>query len=438
LVRVKYATDNDFDRKLVLMGLKRLLRKRAKAFPTGWARYGERVSKPSGDFDQFTHFVARWYAWHYDEQAWEWLERADPKHQDEELMARRIRMALQARDWAGVLSWIERLPAAQAAEPTWQYWGARAQLAILPELARDPSIQASTRQAARAQLTSLARERHFYGFLASEFLGQAPALNHRPFVLSEAARRAMWSQKGFAAAYEWFRLERFVSAQREWNRLLPRLSGEQKSVAAKFAHEWGWHDQAIRTAAQAHHRDDLLVRFPMGHFDVVTEKALQQGITADWAFAVIRQESAYQANARSPVGALGLMQLMPGTAKTLLRKQGRRYPGKKGVLKVEKNIALGTGYLAQLYDRFKGSVPLATAGYNAGPRRSVSWQDPVAAIPGDLWIETVPIAETRDYVKNILTYQVIYRWQLGLDPKLHRSVASVPSLAETDAQYSMQ
>lgn len=495
LLRKRYSTDNDFDRKLVLMGLTRLLKTRGKSFPRGWARYGEQVSKPSDDLSNFSHFAARWYSWHYDERAWEWLERADPQLQDEELMARRIRMVLQARDWAGVLDWISKLPPAQQDDQAWRYWAARARLQTIEAdlrafysapnqslgqpmqlgyfpwvsggfgqgghvealsfhdqfMQRFYATDASALNAlwgalppqqtyfmARAELAALAEERHFYGFLASEFLGQAPKLNHRPFEMSDDQRQAFLADPGIKAAQEWYQLDRLIRARRAWSYAVSRLSPAKKSVAAKVAHEWGWYDQAIHTAASAAHKDDLLVRFPMGHFDVVSGQAKSQSISPDWVFALIRQESAYRAEARSPVGALGLMQLMPGTAKILHRKHGERYPGRRGVLRVNNNVKLGTRYMAQLADRFKGSLPLATAGYNAGPRRSVSWQDPTESIPGDLWIETVPIAETREYVKNIMTYQVIYRWHLGHTPVLDESVSSIPPLRQTEDRYSVR
>lgn len=495
LIEKRYATDNSFDQKLVLMGLERLLKTRGKSFPQAWQLYAERVSGPSDDFRQFTHFVARWYSWHYDPIAWEWLERADPTMQDHTLLERRIRMALQARDWQGVVDWIGKLPLDQQGEPGWLYWEARACLNLLqaqvlrfyepgrlhlttasqaegyfPWIVFNDSAGTShdplkfhleymrhlyadrtnhhdvlwrsltplqTYEVAMAQLATLSEQRNFYGFLASEFLGKAPSLNHRPIVLTSVERAAMIATPGVKAAFEWFQLNRSTEARRAWRHVVSGLSATEKSIAAKLAHELGWYDQAIHTAASGDNRDDLLVRFPMGHFELITQQAEAEGIAPDWVFALIRQESAYRAEARSPVGALGLMQLMPRTARMLHRKQGERYPGKRGVLQLENNVKLGTRYMGQLKERFGGNLPLATAGYNAGPHRSVSWQDASEAIPGDLWIETVPIAETRNYVKNIMTYQVIYRWHLGRTPQLDHSVASIPPLNQTDERYSM-
>jgi soluble lytic murein transglycosylase len=164
---------------------------------------------------------------------------------------------------------------------------------------------------------------------------------------------------------------------------------------------------------------------------LVYEQTIAQQIYADWTFALIRQESAFMHDARSPVGAMGLMQLMPGTAKLVTRKAGEKYPGNRAMLEARTNIRIGTRYMASLFEQFDGNLLLATAGYNAGPHRSLSWQHPTQTIPGDLWVETIPIEETRDYVKNIMTYQAIYRWHLGQAPRLSSSLEQVPPRSGT-------
>lgn len=491
----RYALKSSFDQSLVLMGLERLLRRDIDEFKTQWQRYRAKI-KPQGDaYNKFTHFVARWYSWHYYTDSWQWLTLADPNGEDKELLERRIRLALYHRDWTQVRNWIGALPLEQQKEQAWQYWSARARFELLQTQAlnlltkdalrpqpmwtfrgnifnnsalnkgarrfsdsgididllaihknftyllrdQDLSFNATTYQqtpaqalrAIRTDLAVLAKNRSLYGFLASEILQQPLSLNHEPLTLTDQQRWNIEKLPGVQAALEWYRLERLTSARSDWLHEIRKLDPKAKSIAAKVAHEWGWHHQAIHTAASSSHKDDLVLRFPLGFFDIVYEQTIEQQIYADWTFALIRQESAFMYDAKSRVGAMGLMQLMPGTAKLVSRRAGEKYPGNKALLKARTNVQAGTRYMASLFKQFKGNLLLATAGYNAGPHRSVSWQHPTDAIPGDIWIETVPIQETRDYVKNIMAYQAIYRWHLGRPPRLSSSIERVPPLSET-------
>lgn len=476
LPQKKYVLTSSFDQTMILMGLERLLRRDLDAFKAQWQRFRPKIKAQGEDYDKFTHFVARWYSWHYYPDSWQWLTLADPSAQDIELLERRIRLALYYRDWAKVRNWIGALPLAQQQEHAWRYWDARARFELLQENAvrslssaaqgpshswtekdididllahhktflqklKDPNAsvnalpaQLSPAQALiqiRSDLAALATHRSFYGFLASEILQQPLSLNHEALTVTNQQRWSIEQRPGVQAALEWFRLERFSSARSEWLHETGALDPATKSIAAKVAHEWGWYNQAIYTAASSDHKDDLVMRFPLGFFDIVYEQTIEQQIYADWTFALIRQESAFMHDAKSPVGAMGLMQLMPGTAKLVSRKAGEKYPGNQALLNARTNVQAGTRYMASLFRQFKGNLLLATAGYNAGPHRSISWQHPTEAIPGDLWIETVPIQETRDYVKNIMTYQAIYRWHLGRPPRLSSSIEQVPPLSET-------
>lgn len=491
LTQKRYALNNAFDQSLILMGLERLLRRDINDFKAQWQRYRDNIKTNTNAYKKFTHFVARWYSWHYYTDSWQWLTLADPEAQDKELLERRIRLALYHRDWSKVRNWIGALPLDQQNEQAWQYWSARARfellhhqaLALLSQHARRPlprvtpngfkrsngasigsdvgidllsihanflytlldnsqsfsapALQQSPAQALvhiRNDLAALATHRSFYGFLASEILQQPLSLNHSPLTLTDQQRWNIEKLPGVQAALEWYRLERLASARSEWLHEIRRLDPQTKSIAAKVAHEWGWHNQAIYTAASSSHKDDLVLRFPLGFLDIVYEQTIEQQIYADWTFALIRQESAFMFDAKSRVGAMGLMQLMPGTAKLVSRRAGEKYPGNTALLDARTNVQAGTRYMASLFKQFKGNLLLATAGYNAGPHRSISWQHPTEAIPGDIWIETVPIQETRDYVKNIMAYQAIYRWHLGRPPRLSSSVERVPPLSETSGK----
>ena len=143
--------------------------------------------------------------------------------------------------------------------------------------------------------------------------------------------------------------------------------------------------------------------------------------------ATIRMESAFRPRARSPAGALGLMQIMPATGRRIARAEGVRYSGARTLLDPEKNIRLGTAYLRQLLDRLHGHPALVSAGYNAGPHRARRWLARGEGMEPDLWVELVPYKETRQYVKRILEYRIVYRRRLGAPPvRLSDLLRSLP------------
>ena len=202
--------------------------------------------------------------------------------------------------------------------------------------------------------------------------------------------------------------------RREWRTLTRDLEAPDLRAAATLAAGLGWHDQAIFTLARTDYWDDLELRFPLAYRDLVADQAWQTGLPEDWIYGVIRQESVFNPTVASQAGALGLMQLMPGTAQELAVAAGDPAPGRGAILEPERNISLGSTYLARMRDRF-GHPALATAAYNAGPHRVARWL-PEACTEADLWIVAIPFAETRGYVERVLAYRIIYRARLGLEP----------------------
>jgi soluble lytic murein transglycosylase len=185
--------------------------------------------------------------------------------------------------------------------------------------------------------------------------------------------------------------------------------------ASKLAHRFGWYDRAIVTMAQAGYWDDLEMRFPLAHQKLVLKHATQQKINPAWAFAIIRQESAFTPDARSGAGAMGLMQLMPRTARQVARSMRLRRPGRYDLINITTNVRLGVGYLKKVFDKFNGNSVLATAAYNAGGYRVKQWLPETGSIPADIWVEQVPFSETQDYLKRVLVYTIIYEKRLGLE-----------------------
>jgi soluble lytic murein transglycosylase len=214
-------------------------------------------------------------------------------------------------------------------------------------------------------------------------------------------------------ARELFFLDRLVDAKREWFQALRHLDQDQIRQAATLASRWQWHDSAIRTVAKTSHRSDYSLRFPMPYKQQVLAQAQARELDPSLIYGVMRRESLFDPLARSSVGALGLMQLMPSTARNVARSLGMKRPRRADILSVDNNIRLGTTYLRSVMNRFDNNVALAAAAYNAGPSNVRKWLPRDDVMSAELWVETVPFTETRNYVQAVLAYSTVFDRSLG-------------------------
>ncbi len=339
-----------------------------------------------------------------DSASYAWLDKQELGNDRSEVQAIHILSAIRDRDWDSALDWLNQLSSDQQHAERWRYWRGR----VLESLGRF--------EEARAVYNLAADNRSYYGFLAADRAGNRYHFSDRPLLFSNDELKGLRNIPALLRAGELYAIERVADARREWNYALQHMSKNQLLKAAILADEWGWHDRAIITLAQAKYWDDLELRFPLAHQKLVINQAQRQKINPAWAFAVIRQESAFVPDARSHAGALGLMQLMPRTARHVARSLRIRMRGQRDLLDVGTNIKLGVRYLRRVKDRFAGHPVLATAAYNAGTTNVRRWLPTETAQPADLWIEMVPFSETRKYLKRVLTYTVIYEQRLGQHP----------------------
>ncbi len=324
---------------------------------------------------------------------------------DTQVITPHILSAIGDKDWENALSWLNNLKSNERNSERWLYWRARA----LEEMGRLDE--------ARSLYLQITDNRSYYSFLAADRIGDRYQLTHRPINSPAAELIKLQHIPGVARAGELYQLKRIVDARREWHYAIQQMDKKQLLIAAQLANKWGWHDRSIITLALAQYWDDLELRFPLAHKKYIEKQAKHEKINPAWAFAVIRQESAFTTDARSSAGALGLMQLMPRTARQVARSLRIKRPNRRDLLKSNINIKLGIRYLRKLQDRFKGNAVLATAAYNAGGWRVKGWLPKDEAQSADLWIENVPFTETRKYLKRVLTYTIIYEQRLGLDSK---------------------
>ena len=362
--------------------------------------------------------IGRQSAMHLDDDALDHFARvAQDKDLNDDMLAWKARAALRAGGtpkWQVVESAIQAMSADARRDPTWIYWHARA---LLARKRVTPQVQ----QEATASLESMAGVRGFYEQLALEELGRkinAPARPAPPTAEEmDMARSNPSLQRALYAVAMGLRSE----GVREWNYATNLVNAQGQSgvmsdrellAAAQLACDHQVWDRCINTSERTRQVVDFEQRFPMPFKDSVIARARDINLDPAYVYGLIRQESRFVMDARSGVGASGLMQVMPATAKWTARKIGMNSFTADQITDRDTNIAIGTGYLKLVLDSFEGSMPLAAAAYNAGPSRSRRWRAPNdgsgPVLEGAIWAENVPFNETRDYVKKVLSNTTNY------------------------------
>ncbi|NVK55177.1 MAG: transglycosylase SLT domain-containing protein [Alteromonadaceae bacterium] len=345
----------------------------------------------------------------------EWLAKANVPLAEEDVRHWHLAYWLRQQDWPNVLKVIQSAPAEEQQQSAFRYWRARG----LGEL--------GAQQEQQQLLSELANERHYYGFLASARLQQPAQLADRPLVVSDYSLAKVSTIPAVQRSYEWFKLGRFVEARREWYYLNQRLTEAEKHAATLIASDWGWYDQAIIGFANTGYYSDVKRRFPLAFADEFREQANQHEIDPAMAMAIARRESSFMVDAVSPVGARGLMQLMPGTV-NYLSKQRVSY---SALLEPEQNLEFGMQYLKYLNDKLNNNPVLVSASYNAGWRRVMQWLPVEGEQELDVWIENIPYRETRHYVKAVMAYRYIYQVQLGQTSELFDTLSRMKVSADS-------
>lgn len=339
------------------------------------------------------------------------------KHLSDELLGWKVRAALRAPkgpDWRNVQEAIDAMSDEGKADSTWVYWKARALLAT-------PKPAEAHRAEAEKLLESIASPKGFYEQLALEELGRKITVPEKPAPLTDEERKAARQEAGLNRALYAIAIGLRSEGNREWNYTtnLHRAGGfndRELLAAAQFACEREVWDRCINTSERTKAEFDAEQRFPMPFRESVVRRSREIALDPAYVYGLIRQESRFVTDARSHVGASGLMQVMPATARWTARKLGMNNFTSAQLNERETNIAIGTGYLKLVLDDFGGSLPMAAAAYNAGPSRPRAWRNgPV--LEGAAWAENVPFQETRDYVKKVLANTTFYAAMLTGQPQ---------------------
>ena len=352
-------------------------------------------------------------------EAHQWYRLADDAALNDEQLAWKARAALRAADWQAVREAIDRMSATARQDPAWSYWYGRA----LGVQGRDDG--------ARAYFLRISGQPNFYGLLAGEELGVVAGIPEPYNMPTEIEVEAAGRNPGLARALELYRLDLRSEATREWVFTIRQMDDTQLLAAAELARRAGIFDRVINTADRTAHLHNYKFRFLAPFKDVFAEYARSQGLEEAWVLGLVRQESRFIANAKSSVGAKGLMQLMPATASWMAKRIGLRDFSQARVAEVPTNVALGTGYMKLVLDDL-GHAVLASAAYNAGPGRARRWRH-TRPLEGAIYAETIPFNETRDYVKKVMANTMYYSQLIGgkLVPLKDR-LGSIPAKSSAD------
>ncbi|TFH12418.1 MAG: transglycosylase [Nitrosomonadales bacterium] len=390
------------DREVALFAMLRLLRSgldRAHAF---WPKVLNQFS--NSEHSYFKAQLASRAAYMHDPRALDWfMEAANtgaPVLLSDAQLVWKTRAALRAGDWMTVLESIEAMSTLEQHAAAWQYWKARA-------------LMANGRTAkARAIFAPLSTEHHFYGQLAEEELGVVMGALPKSHKINTEEIAAIQQLPGIQRALALYHLNLRIEAMREWVWAIRKFDDKHLLAAAEIARRNKIYDRAINTANKTVQLHDFSLRYLAPHREVMKKVLKQEELDEALVYGLIRQESRFITDAKSSSGAIGLMQLMPTTARWVAKKSGMRNYRQGLVSQVNTNLVLGTYYLKHVLTLFDNQSLLASAAYNAGPSRAQKWRG-VESLEGAIYAETIPFNETRDYVQKVMSNSMYYASTFG-------------------------
>jgi len=415
------------EKELVVLALARLARSDVSVadsyFTREWARH---LTKSDAAWVRSQYALIA--ALNQDERAHDWYRQAgEAVRLTPYNHAWRVRAALRQSsiDWKWVIASIEQMSPAQQAESAWVYWKARGLAAL------------GRHDAARNAYASIADQFNFYGQLAAEELGRRIVVPPAAAPVTDAEMAQARAHPGLQRAVELFRLGWRAEAVPEWNFSLRGMSDRQLLAAAELARAEGIYDRVVNTSDRTESQFDFTQRYIAPFEGRVSAKARAIDLDPAWVYGLIRQESRFVMEARSHVGASGLMQLMPATAKWVARKIGMDDFSPARVHDFDVNTELGTQYLNMVLQGLDGSQVLASAGYNAGPGRPRNWRASFGhPVEGAIFAETIPFTETRHYVQNVMSNATYYAALFTGQPQSLKarlgSIGPAQAVAKTD------
>lgn len=392
----------EFYQQQVIQGLRKLARKDVEKAQKSFESVVSAQKLPQGQAQELADYISFRLINTDSSELAKWRDSKIETSQSRVLLERRTRLAIQLVDWHSVQHWIGLLDEEAQKSLRWQYWLGRSEIAI------NKVTQGQQR------LAKLVGQRNFYSVAAAKEIKRSIDYPVSTVTLDKGLIQPFNSS--LIRVAELIERDKIAAAKSEWRWLLRHADEPQKEMLAAYASYKRWHHLTVTASIEAKMWDNLKLRFPLAHqwwFNFYGEKHSIDPITL---MSLARQESAMDVEARSPVGARGIMQIMPSTAKYTARKYQLSYRGTSDLYEVGKNIEIGSHYLKGLLEEYDNNRIFAFAAYNAGPHRVKTWR---ARTQGKLdayaFIESIPFQETRGYVQNILMFETYYRDLLGED-----------------------
>lgn len=388
---------------LYLYGLEQMVSFNTKQAILYWQRpYTQQLLSPH-QRQSFITYVALYKAMHNHDDAAAWFAEVKPRYYNDMLLDWQIRSALIQEDWQQIAHLVPYIQDKDNAG--WQYWLARAQ------------EQLGKTQQANSIYEKLAATRNYYGFLASVrlnktliFQNEQPVNNHailKPYQPVTSMIKTLYNR------------HQEVEASRLLNDFMSELPKNDKSALIHWiATELHWYSKSLYLSSTDELSNQLSLRFPLAYQDAVTSYSKHYQVSPELVYAIIRQESGFKEDATSSAGACGLMQLMPSTANMVAHQKKIAYTNKSQLFTSQKNINIGVAYLQHLTKRFDQHPLLIAAAYNAGPSQVIRWLKTHPPKQIDIWIETLPWRETRNYLKNVMSFYAVYQYRMQHKPTL--------------------
>lgn len=393
----KFMTSAPINADIVDAGLRRLAKQDLQQSVKLYVTYQQagRFSEHQGR--KLSHYLVRRALITQDLELQPFVDNLLPLIDSDDLKELRLRWAIRDKDQQNIDHYLPHLSRAKQAKSRWQFWAAKR------ALSQDETV-------ANTLLSTLSQERNFYGFSAAYLLNTQVQLQHQATVFDATLATTLANDPGLARVTELLALDKTIDARAEWVLLLGRHDKPLQAQYALLAEQNQWDDLAVQATIQGKLWNDMTLRFPFAANRAFETASQQAKVDIDDLRAIARRESAFYPYATSGVGARGLMQLMPATAKETANKSGLKYLGRKSLYDVHFNTQLGSRYYASLLERFDNNRVLATAAYNAGPHRVTRWLDESnGQLDVIAFIESIPFRETREYVQAVLSYRVIYQ-----------------------------
>jgi len=393
--------DTPRHRQAVTLALQRMARKQSTVADSAWSSLSSHFTLSEQQRGAIENALALFHATDFDESALDRLVALPPGAQTDATREWRVRVALARQDWTAALAGLDALGETQKDDGEWRYFRAL----VLGRLGRQGE--------AKALYQSVSQEATYFGFLAADRIDAAYAICPSTMATDERRESALLAEPGIDRAFELYAVGLQKLGRREWTAALAGRDADTQRLAADLAFRKGWYDRAVFGLSSGDALRLYEQRFPLARQDGVVEQAGQAGIEAPWAYAIIRAESAWMTDARSGADARGLMQLLPGTAALVAKRNGLSWSGGDSLYDPSTNIVLGTRYLAQMAERYSGAPWLASAAYNAGPNKVDQWLTARGTLDPDLFVVSIPYKETREYVARVMAFAVIYDWRLN-------------------------